>query len=75
MIRLFQDRTEKVKMWCVTCPFCFCDLIFYNASPIICNKCKEELPDYSGLMESISERKQHYLLGKAWEMWDDKANT
>jgi hypothetical protein len=71
MIRLFQDRTEKTPVWYATCPFCFCDLLFYNASPVICHKCMEELPDYLELIENVDVRKAYYHIGKKWEMWND----
>lgn len=78
MIRISQNRTlsnfSKNNVWYVSCPFCFGDIVFYNASPVMCPGCRGELPDYMDLIEDIDIRKEHYEVGKKWETFDCDTN-
>jgi len=57
------------KNYHMSCPYCYHTIIFFTTSPIYCTKCNEELSDYSELVRSVEERKNHYLLGSnKWEM-------
>jgi hypothetical protein len=78
MIRISQHKAlssfVKTNIWYVSCPFCFGDIAFYNASPVMCPKCREELPDYMDLIENIDIRKEYYKIGKKWEIFDSDTN-
>ena len=62
------EKSVRTDNHYISCPHCLNILIFGIASPVYCPTCREELSNYSGLVEDVDERRIYYLLGKNWEL-------
>lgn len=56
MIRIKYSIKLYPKTYNTNCPYCCSDVSFYNLSPVFCNKCQEELPNFSKILENVEDR-------------------